>query len=125
MSFRSRTRALAVAIIFITTTIAQPAFAASCTWQQIKTPNLGDGVNELNSVIAFYVGNVWAVGDSSSVESGTYEDVILNWNGRAWTSLVAGSAPLTQLLSVSGQNKNNVWTAGYATSTSDPNTAAP
>ncbi|HYK54611.1 MAG TPA: hypothetical protein VEV38_13910 [Candidatus Eremiobacteraceae bacterium] len=125
MSFRSRSSALAVAIIFILSTIAQPAFAASCTWQQIKTPNLGDGVNELNSVIAFYVGNVWAVGDSSSVESGTYEDVIDHWDGMAWTSLAAGSAPLTQLLSVSGQNKNNVWTGGYATTTNDANTASP
>ena len=43
----------------------------------------------------------------------------------AWTALIAGSAPLTQLLSVGGQNKDNVWTGGYATTTNDPNTASP
>src|SRR5690242_14807389 len=126
MFFRFRPRALAlISSILIATSISQPAVAASCTWQQIKTPNPGDAVNELNSVIAFYVGNVWAVGDSSSASTGKFEDVIEHWNGSSWTTLVSGTAPLTQLLSVSGQNKNNVWTAGYATGTSDPNTAFP
>jgi len=126
MSLRLRPRALALlSSVLIIATISQPAFAASCTWQQIKTPNPGDAVNELNSVTSFYVGNVWAVGDSSSLETGMFEDVIEHWNGMAWTTLVTGTAPLTQLLSVAGQNKNNVWTAGYTTSTSDPNTASP
>src|SRR5215467_1554752 len=126
MLFRLRPRALALmSSILITALISQPALAASCTWQQLKTPNPGDGVNELNSAISFYVGNVWAVGESSSIETGMYEDVIEHWDGKAWATLVTGTAPLTQLLSVSGQNKLNVWTAGYATATSDLNTAAP
>lgn len=126
MPFRSHPRVLAIfSSLLIATTLAQPALASSCTWSQLKTPNPGDGVNELNSVLAFYVGNVWAVGDSSSASTGMFEDVIDHWSGSSWTTQTMGMAPLTQLLSVSGQNKNNVWTAGYATTTSDQSTAFP
>jgi hypothetical protein len=126
MSSALRAHTLAVlSSLLIATTVAQPAFAGSCTWSQLKTPNPGDGVNELNSVLAFYVGNVWAVGDSSSASTGTYEDVINHWGGSSWTTQIVGTAPLTQLLSVGGNDNKNVWTAGFATSTTDPSSAAP
>lgn len=102
---------------------ARPALAATCQWQQLKTPDPGTTVNELNGVLAFWVGNVWAVGESQS--GGPFDDVVDHWNGSSWTTTVVGSAPLTQLLDVAGQNKSNVWTVGYATSSNDPSSAAP
>ena len=125
MSSKIRARLLAsLSSLLIASVLSQPALASSCQWQQLKTPNPGNDVNELNGALAFFVGNVWAVGDSSQA-GGSFEDVVEHWDGSTFATTILGMAPVTQLLSVAGQNKSNVWTVGYATSTSDPSTAAP
>lgn len=125
MTSRLRARtSVSLAVLIIVCLTSQPALAASCDWQQLKTPNPGNSVNELNSALAFFVGNVWAVGESSDA-GGSFEDVVEHWNGSSFATTVLGTAPVTQLLSVSGANKSNVWTAGYATSTVDTSTAVP
>jgi hypothetical protein len=58
------------------------------SWQTVSTPNVGQGDNQLNGVLALSPTNVWAVGFSSPVappESAATLTLIEHYNGKSWT----------------------------------------
>jgi len=80
---------------------------------QIASPGFGSAV-ELTGVVDFSPTNAWAVGLSSTLESGS-QTVIEQWNGAAW-SIFPGPTfaqfDTPSLRSISGVAPNDIWAVG-------------
>lgn len=82
-------------------------------WKVISSPNASSSDNDLFGVAADSTSDVWAVGRYSPSGSKTFQALIEQWNGTAW-SVVPSPNPGTfsELSSVVALASNNVWAAG-------------
>lgn len=82
-------------------------------WKVISSPNASSSDNELFGVAAVSTSDVWAVGLYSPSGSKTFQTLIEQWNGTAW-SVIPSPNPGTSsaLYSVVALSSNNVWAAG-------------
>ena len=103
-------------MLFLSASVANAASLSCGVWSVVKSPNPGvpDG---LSGVAAVSATDVWAVG-SEGTQMGGGQTVIEHWNGTSW-SVVKSPSPgsfSSQLLGVAAISPTNVWTVGYADS---------
>lgn len=87
------------------------------TWQAVTSPNSGSNGNDLASIAAVSVDDIWAVGtiQKSADAGGPFGALVEHWNGSSWT-LVSAPAPgaySNGLASVTALASDNVWAVGY------------
>jgi hypothetical protein len=85
-------------------------------WTVVPSPNKDVGNNKLTAVSGTSTSDVWAVGNFSNTNSGTFQPLTEHWNGTQWTivnSPVAPSSSDNFLSAVKAIGKNNVWAVGY------------
>jgi len=66
-------------------------------WKVVPSPNVGGAntqtiSNQLRGVIAVSANDVWAFGDTDQFETSKITNLVLHWNGTAW-SIVASPSP--------------------------------
>ena len=102
-------------------TAATSATAASRvpTSRPPTSPNPGLD-NFLSGVSAISGSDVWAVGYDGDINAGTFDTLILHWNGTTWQQVTSPnpSATTNQLYGVSAASSTDVWAAGAYASTS-------
>jgi len=95
-------------------------------WRRVSSPNLLGSAwnNQLFGVTATSVSNAWAVGTHSN--AGTYETLVLYWNGTAWTHQSSPNEGTDDnyLYGVAATSSSNAWAAGVAPSASVDQTLA-
>jgi hypothetical protein len=92
------------------------------TWTQVPSPNpagSGNGhSNILQGVTATSAGNAWAVGSSAVPLKGS-KNMILHWNGKAWTQVPSPNpfcATCDSLYGVTATSAKNAWAVGTVNS---------
>jgi hypothetical protein len=84
------------------------------TWSVVGT---GARNEALYDVAAFGADSAFAVGTfTSGGTNGTYQPLVMHWNGSTWTRTVLSSPPgniEATLLSVSGSSASDVWAVGF------------
>ncbi|HEY2942239.1 MAG TPA: fibronectin type III domain-containing protein [Vicinamibacteria bacterium] len=79
------------------------------SWSQVASPNIPAGANQLFSITAISVADIWAVGYAGGAP------LAMHWNGNAWSVVpVKGDGGLSTewLTGVSGAAGNDVWAVG-------------
>lgn len=89
-------------------------------WIREESPNPGVATNELISISALTAGDVWAVGNATSVYTGTEMTLIEHWDGATWSIVPSPNigASANYLQDVAAIEPNDVWAVGYH---GDPN----
>jgi hypothetical protein len=90
-------------------------------WQQVATPSVGAGANQLNGVLALAPNNVWAVGFSTPVpppqEAATLT-LIEHFDGTAWSVVPspnvgpANSFQSNRLFGLTANSPTDIWAFG-------------
>jgi hypothetical protein len=82
-----------------------------------RTPNPGLD-NLLTGVSAVSSSDVWAVGYDGDSNAGTFQTLILHWNGAAWSQVSSPnpSSTTNQLYGVSAVSSTDAWAVGGYTS---------
>jgi hypothetical protein len=90
-------------------------------WQQVVTPNVGAGANQLNGVLALAPNNVWAVGFSTPVpppqEAATLT-LIEHFDGTAWSVVPSpnvgpnNSFQSNRLFGLTANSPTDIWAFG-------------
>jgi hypothetical protein len=90
-------------------------------WVAATTPpNLGEGPNQLNAVVALAPDNAWAVGFSTPGLAGQSATLtlILHWDGTSWTVVPSpnvgpnSTSQSNQLLGLTANSANDIWAFG-------------
>jgi hypothetical protein len=87
------------------------------TWSRVTTPRPGEQ-SDLEGVAATSAGNAWAVGTDrpSGSRRGPVRDLILHWDGSAWTRSKSPQPGTSQgynaLFGVAAQAPDDVWAVG-------------
>lgn len=86
-------------------------------WSIVPSPSPDSQFNELRSVAALSVNDVWAVGYRGGTKSGTpIETFILHWDGASWHQTpspnISGGA--NQLFGITAIAANDIWAVGVA-----------
>jgi hypothetical protein len=79
------------------------------SWQQIASPNINGGANQLFGITAISANDIWAVGSVAGAP------LALHWNGSAWSIVpvsVGSGLSTEKLTGVSGSASNDVWAVG-------------
>jgi hypothetical protein len=101
------------------TTIAMHYDGSS--WQQVNTPNVGEGANQFNGVLALAPNNVWAVGFSTPVpppQSAATLTLIEHYDGTSWSVVPspnvgpANSFQSNRLFGLTANTPNDIWAFG-------------
>jgi hypothetical protein len=91
------------------------------TWKSVATPNVGEGTNKLNAVLALAPNDVWAVGFSTPVappKQAATLTLIEHFDGRSWAvvpspNVGANSANQSnRLLGLTANSANDIWAFG-------------
>jgi hypothetical protein len=83
-------------------------------WSQVASPNPSSTYNTLWGVSAVSKTDAWAVGDYSDDASGSYETVLLHWDGASWSRVTSPSLGTDAfLLGVSARSASDAWAIGY------------
>jgi hypothetical protein len=91
------------------------------TWAAVATPpNLGEGPNELNAVVALAPDNAWAVGFSTPGLAGQSATLtlILHWDGTTWAVVPSpnvgpnSSSQSNRLLGITANSANDIYAFG-------------
>ena len=80
------------------------------TWTRVSSPN-PSSENYLNAVAGVAASDVWAVGYKES--DALYSELILHWDGSAWTVSSASAGGYRVLMDVAALTANDVWAIGY------------
>jgi hypothetical protein len=90
-------------------------------WQQVATPNVGSGANQLNGVLALAPNNVWAVGFSTPVpppqEAATLT-LIEHFDGTGWSVVPSpnvgpdNSFQSNRLFGLTANSPTDIWAFG-------------
>jgi hypothetical protein len=114
VSALSPTDVWAVGSIFTQANVQRPLIIHwnGTAWSQVKSPSQGAGQNPLLGVSAVSATSAWATGEYTT-STGATRDVILHWNGAAW-SRVKSPEPGSDsvLLSVSAKPGAGAWAVG-------------
>ena len=90
-------------------------------WKRVATPNVGEGTNKLNAVLALAPNDVWAVGSSTPVappKQAATLTLIEHFDGASWTvvpSPKVGPNSVNQsnrLLGLTANSANDIWAFG-------------
>ena len=90
-------------------------------WKHVETPNVGEGTNKLNAVLALAPNDVWAVGFSTPVappKQAATLTLIEHFDGASWTvvpSPKVGPNSVNQsnrLLGLTANSANDIWAFG-------------
>jgi hypothetical protein len=90
-------------------------------WKSVATPNVGEGTNKLNAVLALAPNDVWAVGFSTPVappKQAATLTLIEHFDGASWTvvpSPKVGPNSVNQsnrLLGLTANSANDIWAFG-------------
>ena len=90
-------------------------------WKRVATPNVGEGTNKLNAVLALAPNDVWAVGFSTPVappKQAATLTLIEHFDGSSWTvvpSPKVGPNSVNQsnrLLGLTANSANDIWAFG-------------
>jgi hypothetical protein len=84
-------------------------------WRIQPSPNMTDGRNDLHAVTVISSHDVWAVGGWIPAETGDWRQLILHWDGRAWT--IVRTSLTGELVSASAAADGGVWAGGYDSGT--------
>jgi hypothetical protein len=83
------------------------------SWSIVRTPSPGSGGSELFGVTAVRPGDVWAVGESRSFDTGTQHSLTMQWNGSSWTRFRSPNGFLTTTpLAAASLPDGHVWGVG-------------
>jgi hypothetical protein len=107
--------AWAVGVYFNSANVAQTLILHwnGAAWSQVPSPNPGPKGDWLNSVSAVSPKDAWAVGGASN-SAGVGENLILHWNGTAW-SRVSSPRPSSTgagLIGVDAISGSRAWAVG-------------
>jgi hypothetical protein len=78
-------------------------------WNQVASPNLSGGANQLFGITVVSANDIWAVGAAAG------QSLAMHWNGSAWSIVpVKGDSGLSteKLTAVSATAANDVWAVG-------------
>ena len=91
------------------------------SWTHVPS-NTPGGLGFLTGVAATAPDNAWAVGYTQSGPGGSYQSLILHWNGQAW-AVVRSPNPTgqTDLEAVAAASPRDAWVVGYT----NPNSCSP
>ena len=90
-------------------------------WKHVATPNVGEGTNKLNAVLALAPNDVWAVGFSTPVAPPTQAatlTLIEHFDGTSWTTVPSpnvgpnGSNQSNRLLGLAANSADDIWAFG-------------
>jgi hypothetical protein len=79
------------------------------SWQQVASPNVNGGANQLFGITAISAGDIWAVGSVAGAP------LALHWNGSTWNIVpvnVGSGLSTEKLTAVSGSASNDMWAVG-------------
>jgi hypothetical protein len=91
------------------------------SWQSSETPNVGQGANQLNGVLALAPNNVWAVGFSTSVappESAPTLTLIEHFDGTSWSVVPSPNVgpnsgyQSNRLFGLTANSSTDIWAFG-------------
>ena len=85
------------------------------SWTITPSPNPGETISELFGVSARSADDAWAVGSFDDA-TGTFHNLVLHWNGTAWSATSAPSPGLKDntLFSAVSLGRDDAWAVGYA-----------
>src|SRR6202045_4331799 len=90
-------------------------------WKRVATPNVGEGTNKLNAVLALAPNDVWAVGFSTPVappKQAATLTLIEHFDGTSWAVLPSPNVgpnsanQSNRLLGLTGNSANAIWAFG-------------
>jgi hypothetical protein len=90
-------------------------------WKRVATPNVGEGTNKLNAVLALAPNDVWAVGFSTPVAPPKQADAVTlieHFDGTSWAVVPSpnvGPSSANQsnrLLGLTANSANDIWAFG-------------
>ena len=90
-------------------------------WKSVATPNVGEGTNKLNAVLALAPNNVWAVGFSTPVappKQAATLTLIEHFDGTSWTAVPSPNVgpnsanQSNRLLGLTANSANDIWAFG-------------
>jgi hypothetical protein len=87
-------------------------------WKSVATPNVGEGTNKLNAVLALAPNDVWAVGFSTPVtppKQATTLTLIEHFDGTHWAAVPSpniGANQSNRLLGLTADSANDIWAFG-------------
>jgi hypothetical protein len=90
-------------------------------WKSVDTPNVGEGTNKLNAVLALAPDDVWAVGFSTPVappKQGATQTLIEHFDGLSWAVVPSpsvgpnGANQSNRLLGLTANSANDIWAFG-------------
>jgi hypothetical protein len=90
-------------------------------WKSVATPNVGEGTNKLNAVLALAPNDVWAVGFSTPVASPKQAatlTLIEHFDGTSWTVVPSPNVgpnsenQSNRLLGLTANSANDIWAFG-------------
>ena len=85
------------------------------SWSVVSSPNVASVFAILTAISAISATDIWAVGNSSSLQG--YQPLIEHWNGKSWSIVSSPSLQEDQLTGVVSIASNNVWAVGYGAGT--------
>lgn len=88
------------------------------TWARVPSPDPSRQWDSLTGVSVMSRSDVWAVGDCGRGGNAS-QNLILHWNGRAWTRLPGPDTGDSLLSKVSAVSPTDVWAAGETISRTD------
>jgi hypothetical protein len=90
-------------------------------WKLVATPNVGEGTNKLNAVLALAPNDVWAVGFSTPVappKKAATQTLIEHFDGTSWAVVPSPNVgpnsanQSNRLLGLTGNSANDIWAFG-------------
>ncbi len=82
-------------------------------WSVVPSPDTQLNDDVLSAVADISPTNAWAVGEVHQTSFKTRHPLLVHWNGSAWSTVAApSSVPIAELLAVSADSSNDVWTVG-------------
>ena len=90
-------------------------------WKTVPTPNVGEGTNKLNAVLALAPNDVWAVGFSTPAtppKQGATLTLIEHFDGTSWTVVPSpnigpnSANQSNRLLGLTANSADDIWTFG-------------
>jgi hypothetical protein len=84
-------------------------------WRIQASPNMTDGRNDLHAVTVISSHDAWAVGGWIPAQTGDWRQLVLHWDGTAWT--ISRTSLTGELLSASAGADGGVWAGGYESGT--------
>jgi hypothetical protein len=90
-------------------------------WKSVATPNIGEGTNKLNAVLALAPNDVWAVGFSTEVappKQAATQTLIEHFDGTSWTVVPSPNVgpnsanQSNRLLGLTANSANDIWAFG-------------